>query len=315
MILNFVQRNKVGAVLHARYLAMAGLVLVLSLLARSTSLAQGGVRAAAVVQTLEAQQLGVAQPGGVAYRPEHDDFILLAAPAEGDGAYGNFVRYDPAANEAHVLVGGAAPGLPPGAPPYMAYDPLRQRLLLLDASTGDLLAATIAEEQGALSVSSRYGTGGFNVQKAGGITVDPATGDLFILDSAAAKVTQVAADGAGSFESTAALRDGRVHEIDLRVLGARGLRGLAFNPATGHLYVLDPRQLTLYEVTLAGQLVTVHDLQHTGLADPQGMVFAPSGDQTDDPGEFHLMAADMSPIQAPAPARWSNSCWILPRRS
>jgi hypothetical protein len=143
-----------------------------------------------------------------------------------------------------------------------------------------------------LSASSRYGIGGFNVQRAGGITVDPASGALFILDSATAKVTQVAADGAGSFESAAALGEGRVQEIDLRPLGASALRGLAFNSSTGHLYVLDPVQRTLYEVTRAGQLVTVHDLQHSGLVDPQGMVFAPSGDQTDDPREFHLMVAD-----------------------
>ena len=50
----------------------------------------------------------------------------------------------------------------------------------------------------------------------------------------------------------------------------------------------------LYELTESGQVVTTRDLAAVGmkLVDPQGMVIAPSGDQTDDPAATSLYLAD-----------------------
>ena len=51
-------------------------------------------------------------------------------------------------------------------------------------------------------------------------------------------------------------------------------------------------QRQLYELTQAGQVVAVHDLSSLGLLAPQGLVFAPSADPTDDPAILNLYVAD-----------------------
>ena len=51
----------------------------------------------------------------------------------------------------------------------------------------------------------------------------------------------------------------------------------------------------LYELTQSGQVVTTRDLVPFGLQSPQAMVFAPSGDQTDDPSQTDLFLADSGP--------------------
>ena len=92
----------------------------------------------------------------------------------------------------------------------------------------------------------------------------------------------------------AALRDGRVTRVNLPALGVGRVRGLAFDPRSQHLFVLNPRSQVLYELTESGQVVTTRDLAAVGmkLVDPQGMVIAPSGDQTDDPAATSLYLAD-----------------------
>jgi len=284
---------------------MLGLVLVLSLLAGSRSFAQDNPTTAEVIQMLETDQLAMTQPSGLAYVPQSDSFVLLDAAAPGA-----FTRYDPATNQAVSLSGGPTPAVPIN----VTYDGSRQRLLVLDAATGELVAATVAAEQAALTITDRYNMAGLNLQQPAGLTVDDTSGALFILDSATNKVTRIAPGGDGSFESTAALNEGRVSQIDLSALGASGLRGLALNPATGDFYVLDPAKLALYEVSSAGEVVKAHDLQGSGLVSPQGLVFARSGDATDDPSLYDLYIADRgSSPQAPAnpdPASFANRLYM-----
>jgi hypothetical protein len=52
----------------------------------------------------------------------------------------------------------------------------------------------------------------------------------------------------------------------------------------------------LYELAQTGQVMATRDLSEFELRDPQSMVFAPSGDLTDDPSELSLYIAE---AQAP----------------
>ena len=70
------------------------------------------------------------------------------------------------------------------------------------------------------------------------------------------------------------------------------LQGLAIDPSSGNLYVLGSAEQTLYEYSPSGQLISTRDLSQQGLTNPQGMVFAPSGDSTDDPDNLNLYIAD-----------------------
>jgi DNA-binding beta-propeller fold protein YncE len=69
-------------------------------------------------------------------------------------------------------------------------------------------------------------------------------------------------------------------------------RGIAFDPMTGHLHVLDPINQKLYELTQSGQVVATRDMIPFALKSPQAMLFGPSGDQTDDPSQTSLFLAD-----------------------
>ncbi|MGE5250064.1 MAG: SdiA-regulated domain-containing protein, partial [Bacteroidota bacterium] len=88
----------------------------------------------------------------------------------------------------------------------------------------------------------------------------------------------------GSFDGAA------VSQLSLP--GLSGVRGLAWDPGSGHLHVLSLTAQKLYELSERGQVVAERDLAGLGLKDPQGMVFAPSGDQTDDPAQQSLFLAE-----------------------
>jgi len=78
--------------------------------------------------------------------------------------------------------------------------------------------------------------------------------------------------------------------IDLQASGLASARALAVDPSSGHVHVAaDDR---LYELSPAGDVLAWRDLAPFGLSDLQGMVFAPSGDQTDDPAEMSLYLVD-----------------------
>src|SRR5690606_21517558 len=48
----------------------------------------------------------------------------------------------------------------------------------------------------------------------------------------------------------------------------------------------------IYELTQRGEIVAIRELADVTLRNPQGMVFAPSGDLTDDPSLLNLYIAD-----------------------
>ena len=72
-------------------------------------------------------------------------------------------------------------------------------------------------------------------------------------------------DQQGDLDAAAALRDGRVTRVNLPALGPGRVRGLAFDPRSQHLFVLNPRSQVLYELTESGQVVTARDLAAIGM--------------------------------------------------
>jgi uncharacterized protein YjiK len=132
----------------------------------------------------------------------------------------------------------------------------------------------------------RHEAGHFGLQEPQGMTIDPASGHLFILDSAAARIIRVEPEGDGTFDRAV------VTAIDLQPTGLAAVRGLAFDPTTGHLHLLSLPEQTLVEVSQSGQVVATRALAAFGLRQPQGMVFAPSGDLTDAASEISLYISE-----------------------
>jgi hypothetical protein len=88
------------------------------------------------------------------------------------------------------------------------------------------------------------------------------------------------------------------------------------NPRTGQHYVLDVRRDQVKEFSAAGQALKAYDLSELQLVDPQGMVFAPSGDPTDDPSQMNLYILDrgeVDPLSQSYPHSQIMEVSLIPR--
>jgi hypothetical protein len=160
--------------------------------------------------------------------------------------------------------------------PIVAFDDRGNRLLMVDEAgdlhSFDLLAdGRIDASSGRMLEMPRVGP-----LRVAGMTADPATGDVYVLDRLSRRVVRFVpgaeADASGS---PSWMPIGRLAELDLR--------GLAWNPISQSLHLLEPDAGVLYEITTRGELVKARDLREAGLGESGSMVFAPSRDQTDDP--------------------------------
>jgi PKD repeat protein/uncharacterized protein YjiK len=169
----------------------------------------------------------------------------------------------------------------------MAFDGRANRLLIFQ-SPGDRLVEILARPDGSLDPQTleRIDARSFGVQNPQGMTVDPVSGHLLILDAAGPRIVRVEPHARVGFESPT------VSEVDLADTGLDRVRGLALDPTDGHLHVFDPAAQALHELTERGRIVATRDLSAFGFRSPSGMVFAPSGDNTDDPSEMSLYIAD-----------------------
>lgn len=189
----------------------------------------------------------------------------------------------------------------PATPLMMAFDNKLNRLLFYDALSKHLIAMQAnAKGHLDLATTTHFEAKELELQNPAGMALDPHSGRLFILDKATSQLVCIDPGSQRSLDGAAALRNARISQIDLQHTGKLELRGLAFNPADGHLYLMSPEQQTIYELTETGQVVATRDLDaaNVQLIGPEAMVFAPSGDLTDDPAIMSLYIVDNRPNNA-----------------
>lgn len=243
------------------------------------------------VRRLETHRLGYPQPAGLAYSPAAKSFLFLppTSSAAAGAASANFSvvsALEEPAGPARVSAG-IADAL------NITFDSANNRLLAFDAAAGRITAvqarATGVPDASAAAVS-RFDVRALGVKAPQGIAADASNGGVYILDGA--ELVFVEPGAQQSLDGAAAVREGRAARIDLRPAGLGNVRGIAFNPADEHLYVLNPGRRLLYELTSAGQLVATRDLRAVAIRNAQGMAFAPSGDNSDSPDQMSLYIAD-----------------------
>ncbi len=235
-----------------------------------------------LVRVIETGRLGHPYPTGLAYSARADSFLVVRA-SDGTSTYTDIGIVSHAFDIVRTVRIGAAMS----APTNMAYDETANRLLLWDPESEELVVvAAGADGIPGSATPERMDGQLFGLLDPRGMTVDPRTGALFVLDAAGQRIVRVQPDATLGFQLP------EISEIDLWDMGLGDLRGLAFDPATGHLHVLNPVRQRLYEVTPSGVVVTNRDVSQFGLHDPQAMVFAPNGDLTDDPATTSLYIAD-----------------------
>src|SRR3990172_1732543 len=239
---------KSGRGLLTYFMRLAGLIILVVGATSSASQAQDQPAYVRLVREIETGHLSVPHPAGLAFSPQANMFFVLpgrgATQAAADGD--TLAMVTPLADPAGSL------NLPLtlAAPINMTFDNRANRLLLLDARSEELIEirAGLTGELDPATLA-RFDVRPFDLQHPQGMTMDPASGRLFILDSAADRILRIAPGSDLSFDGLSALRDGRIFQVDLKPLGLTGLQGLAFNPTNNHLYVFSKADQTLYELT------------------------------------------------------------------
>lgn len=263
------------------------MALVFPFLHVTRSRAQNNLPFLSQVRTMESDQLDLAGPVGLAFS-NRDNAFHVAGINQSARADTELVKFTPFAER----TGSMRIGSGFQNPINMAYDNHINRLLLLNPQ-GNQLWDVRADGNGNLMPSDiiRYNTRGFGLQDPRGMAVDEASGILFILDATVPSIQQITPLPDGSFEGAS------ISGISLQSYGFSAVRGLAFDPTSGHLFVINPLERILYELTQDGELTATRDLADFDLGNPQAMVFARSGDQTDDPGQLNLYVADGGSIE------------------
>jgi sugar lactone lactonase YvrE len=239
------------------------------------------------VRTLESDRVGTTSPVGLAFASSNESFYLTGAPKQIAPPDTAIARLKPFALHRNTdRVGSSKVAASVRNRINIAFDDVRDRLLLL-REDGRRLFAIDANVDGSLDPTSlvRYDVSRFGLGHPEGMAVDPASGAIFILDASGPRIARIEPGSDGGFA------DADVSSIDLAPSGATNVRGIAFDPSSGHLHV-HAEGGKLYELTTGGQTVAVRDLSGITLGTPQAMVFAPSGDLTDSPDEQSIYMAD-----------------------
>ena len=174
-------------------------------------------------------------------------------------------------------------------PINMAMDNKFGRLLIYKASSHQLIEV-YEDSKGDLDPNTLTvnDVSYFGLQDAQGMAFDPMNGYLYFLDAVGPRLVRINVQPDGSFTNAT------IDEVNLSWAGTIGLHGVAFDPTTGNFHAVSPGEQSLYEFTNNGEVVAIRDLSEFNLSNPQSIIFAPSGDQTDDPMESSLYLADSS---------------------
>ena len=229
------------------------------------------------VRVLDSRPTDISVPVGLAAMPNQNVLFVVQARGARRTNVVSLDRFGRSVGSAQLRAGALNPI-------NMAFDARRNRLLLMSTHAQLLEVQVNARGNLVPKTLQRLDVKQFGLTDPQGMAVDGKSGALYILDAGHQRVVRVQPTADGSFRG--AVRS----ELDLRPNGLGAVRGLAFDPQSGHLYVRSGKTLT--ELTTAGKVVARRDLDGLGVDTPQGMVVAPSSDQTDAPTQLSLYVAD-----------------------
>ncbi len=275
--------RQVKSSLFAPAMVVLGLILSLSFVGVPASSAQGNSPFIWQVQVMESDHTGLSNPVGLAFSSRANAFQVSEGRAPAETV--DLVKLTPLADRA----GEARISAAIQNPINIAYDNQVGRLLILRGA-GNQLWEVRENSDGNLDPQTltRHDVRDLNLEDPQGMTVD-ANGTLFILDAGGSRIVRVQPGQGGELETAT------ISEVNLSLASPRGI---AFDTTTGNLHVMVPAEQKLYELGPSGEIVNARDLAQFNFKNPQGMVFAPSGDQTDDPAQLSLFVADSADTQS-----------------
>lgn len=242
------------------------------------------------VRALYPSEWGVAYVEGIAYAGELDHLFLLSKAQPTTGAT-SIVTITPLEDWVSTIT----VTFPVDNAVNLTFDPRGRRLLLFN-NERDEVAQLPLDANNLLDSAAlvRTNVAAWNTRKIQGMAVDKAGENLYLLDGAARQILQVGLTNGD-------LSNAPITRIDIAALGS-GFYGLAAHPVTGNLYVGNPGNQRLYELTTAGQLRQAHSLWSLELNSVGGFVFARSADRTDSADVYHLLVSSSNLPQLSAAA-------------
>src|SRR5688572_24062092 len=239
-------------------------------------------------QSILTSDFGIESPAGMAYSPETDSFMIWAS----DHAFHVIKSQEEVASKINLIE-------PVEDPLSIAFNDQSKSLFILSASNTELAKVDIgqsAQSDITKKPATRFDIRSFEIQDAQGITFDSATGRLFILDARRSQVLVVSPHPEQEFDGVTAQANNKIQRLGLESLSHSGLRGIAFNPNNGHIYVGSPDERKVYELTETAEQVSTYDVSNLNLENPATMLFAPSRDVTDDPTIMDLYILDSGQV-------------------
>jgi DNA-binding beta-propeller fold protein YncE len=250
-------------------------------------LAQNQEKTVHDVRIIETAAFSLSEPVGLVFSPAED--ALLMAMSDGQILAVDRLTGKPTSGARTGLAPRASDVVfVPSAGNFYAYDRAAQALVEIEPDAGlqAQFRRVIDLQQLALG-------------QVKGLAVDPVSGRMFILDTAGPYLITLSPDVAGRSDLVVGQDEGRVQRMALPIHSGNLLRGLAYDPVSKHLFVLNPTEQLLIELSVDGQPMARYDLSAMPLANPRGMVFAPSGDPTDAPAQTSLYVVDGSSRTSP----------------
>lgn len=243
--------------------------------------AQSDAAVIRLVRVMESDQSGLSAPSGLSFSSRANALHVIDGQPAASSV--DLVKVTPASDRKGSTRLAAAIKNPIN----VAFDNRYGRLLIVHVS-GNQLIEVREDAAGNLDPATlkRTRIQQMSLQDPQGISVDTASGDVYILDAAGPRIVRVQPADNGDLQGAG------VSVIDISSQVTSAPRGLAIDPASGHMHVGAPSEGKLVELTPNGEAVATRDISSFRLASPQGMIFAPSGDQTDDPSVSSLFLAD-----------------------
>lgn len=264
------------------------LALSLSFNSVSPSFAEDSPMQIRMIREFEINEIGIQNPAGIAFSQHANAFhvVEIDKPSTSPFNYSNIVM----TTAVEEQIGSARIPARIENPKNTAFDNKFNRFLIFQTKSNKLISID-ATPDGNLDASSlkRYDARDFDLQDPQGMAVDPMSGQVVILDRAVSQIVQIQPKEGGSFDGAA------ISQVTMQINNSASLQGLAYEPTNGHYQVLNPAEQALYEINRQGKLVSIRDLSAFNLFNPQTLVYAPSGDPTDDPSIMNLYLVDASP--------------------
>lgn len=131
-----------------------------------------------------------------------------------------------------------------------------------------------------------------NIERIGaaaitGLTIDPTTNALRILDASHSQIVQLAADQFADSPKEPVLSRKTVSGVNLNKV-----KGVTINPVTNRIFLVTSKPDLLIELSATGQVSRLWSLASLGIHNAAGLVFAPTGDPTDDPEKLAVNILD-----------------------